>query len=420
MSRHDVTIDNINLYHLRYIKRRMIMKKGIYTENCLDFLPTLDKDSVHLVITDPPYFLDGFDNNWKKGQLLIKEKTGVIGGLPVGMKFDPRQGIALQKFMTEVSNLMYPVMKPGAFAVVFSQPRLAHRMAIALENANFEIRDLYAWHFNRRSQPKAFSMNHFVRQMDKSDDEKKELIEKLQGRKTPQLRPQFEVMILAQKPRIGTFIENWMAHETGLIDIEASLDGKTPTTIMTVEKPSRSQIKGHLTVKPVRLIEHLIKLFSIPGQTVLDPFLGSGTTAVAAKKLGRLCIGIEINPEYVSIAKRRIDMALDGGKRMNGGIRPKQHARMGMFYLEESVLDVLLESKYEQECLGPAEISKRAGIFRERGSVNIMNDAIVTGILVKLADEDRVQRCEQPNMQGGWELTDKEFAERRDDTGYKI
>ena len=398
----------------------MIVIEDIYTGNCLDVLPTLDKDSVHLVITDPPYFLDGFDNDWKKGQVLIKESTGVIGGLPVGMKFDRKQGIALQEFMTDVSDLMYHVMKPGAFAVVFSQPRLAHRMAIALEEVNFEIRDLYAWHFNRRSQPKAFSMNHFVRQKDISDDEKEELIEKLQGRKTPQLRPQFEAMILAQKPKIGTFVENWMVHETGLIDMGASLDGKAPTTIMTVEKPSRSQSNDHLTVKPVKLIEHLIKLFSIPGQTVLDPFLGSGTTAVAAKKLGRRCIGIEINPKYVSITKRRIDMAPDGGKRMNGGIRPKQHARMGMFYLEESVLDVLLESKHEQECLGPAEISKRSGIFRERGIVNIMNDAIVHGVLVKLADEDRVQRCEQPNTKGGWELTDEEFAKRRDDAGYKI
>ncbi len=293
------------------------MKEDIYTGNCLDVLPTLDKDSIDLVITDPPYFLDGFDNNWKKGQVLVKERTGVIGGLPVGMKFDRRQGIALQEFMTDVSNLMYVVMKPGAFAVVFSQPRLAHRMAIALEEANFEIRDLYAWHFNRRSQPKAFSMDHFVRQKVMSDDEKEELIEKLQGRKTPQLRPQFEAMILAQKPKIGTFIENWLEHETGLIDMAASLDGKAPSTIMTVEKPSRSQFNGHSTVKPVRLIEHLIKLFSIPGQTVLDPFLGSGTTAVGAKKLGRRYIGIEINPEYVSIAKRRLDMAPDGGKCMN-------------------------------------------------------------------------------------------------------
>ncbi len=99
------------------------------------------------------------------------------------------------------------------------------------------------------------------------------------------------------------------------------------------------------------------------------------------------------------------------------GIRPKQHARMGMFHLEEAVLDILLEAKHEGDCIGAAEISRRAGIFRDRGDVNIMNDAIATGVLVKLHDEGRVARCQQtrsPNL-GGWELTDSEFGLRRDD-----
>lgn len=97
------------------------------------------------------------------------------------------------------------------------------------------------------------------------------------------------------------------------------------------------------------------------------------------------------------------------------GFRPKQLARMGMFNLEESILDVLLEAKHENECLGPAEISKRAGIFRDRGTENIMNDAITTGLLVKLATEKRVERCKQKNGRGGWGLTQSEFAARRDD-----
>ena len=45
----------------------------------------------------------------------------------------------------------------------------------------------------------------------------------------------------------------------------------------------------------------------------------------------------------------------------------------------------------------------------------MINDAIVTGLLVKLANANRVQRCTQPNQRGGWELTDKEFNIRRDD-----
>lgn len=96
-------------------------------------------------------------------------------------------------------------------------------------------------------------------------------------------------------------------------------------------------------------------------------------------------------------------------------IRPKQLSRMGQFYLEEAILDILLEARHERECIGPAEISKRAGIFRDRGKENIMNDAIVTGFLVKLSDQEKVSRCTQSNNKGGWELTEREFRSRRDD-----
>lgn len=102
------------------------------------------------------------------------------------------------------------------------------------------------------------------------------------------------------------------------------------------------------------------------------------------------------------------------------GIRPKQHARMGMFHLEEAILDVLLDAKHEGDCIGAAEIGKRTGIFRDRGEgivgeKGILNDAIVHGVLIKLTTERRVERCTQPNDRGGWELTSSEFEMRRDD-----
>ena len=270
-------------------------------------IPTLGPESVHLVITDPPYFLDGLDAAWKKGKAHAPKGTGAVGGLPVGMKFDPKQGRSLQVFIGEVAERLLPVMLPGAFAVVFSQPRLAHRMAAGLEDAGFDIRDLYAWRFTRRAQSKAFSMDHFVDRMPCSADRKRAIKLSLGGRKTPQLRPQFEAMVLAQKPKAGTHVENWMAHRTGLIDPTASLDGSAPSSVMTVEKPQRQTYNGHLTVKPLRLVEHLVRLFSAPGQVVLDPFLGSGTTALAAANQGRLCIGIESNPDYIEIAQRRLE-----------------------------------------------------------------------------------------------------------------
>ena len=64
---------------------------------------------------------------------------------------------------------------------------------------------------------------------------------------------------------------------------------------------------NHPTVKPLALTEYLVKLVSKEGATVLDPFMGSGTTGMACKKLNRDFIGIEMMPEYMEIAKCRIE-----------------------------------------------------------------------------------------------------------------
>jgi len=67
----------------------------------------------------------------------------------------------------------------------------------------------------------------------------------------------------------------------------------------------------HPTVKPVKLMAYLIVLASHPGDTILDPFVGSGTTCIASAHLNRRTIGIELDPEYHKIAQARLDVALD-------------------------------------------------------------------------------------------------------------
>ena len=68
-------------------------------------------------------------------------------------------------------------------------------------------------------------------------------------------------------------------------------------------------IKGckHPAIYPLYIIKELIRLLSRPGEIILDPFIGSGTTAVAAKELGRRYIGIDINEEYCKYAKLRLE-----------------------------------------------------------------------------------------------------------------
>ncbi len=69
---------------------------------------------------------------------------------------------------------------------------------------------------------------------------------------------------------------------------------------------SRTQYR-HPAAFPEELPRRLIKLFSFPGDTVLDPFLGSGTTCAVAKKLGRRAIGLDIDPHFCSVAAKRCD-----------------------------------------------------------------------------------------------------------------
>jgi site-specific DNA-methyltransferase (adenine-specific) len=63
----------------------------------------------------------------------------------------------------------------------------------------------------------------------------------------------------------------------------------------------------HPTVKPTELMRHLVRLVTPTGGTVLDPFLGSGTTAIAAELEGFRWLGIEKEPEYVAIAEARLN-----------------------------------------------------------------------------------------------------------------
>lgn len=77
--------------------------------------------------------------------------------------------------------------------------------------------------------------------------------------------------------------------------------------VAKASKRERGEGNGHPTVKPIKLMQYLIKLITPPNGTVLDPFMGSGSTGVACKELGFKFIGIELNPEYAEISSVRLE-----------------------------------------------------------------------------------------------------------------
>ncbi len=146
--------------------------------------------------------------------------------------------------------------------------------------------------------------------------------------KTPQLKPAIEPICLAVKPIEGRYIDNFQKYGVGLMNTSAEtkvgtdanyfpanvvvtneIIGEELDKVFLVPKPTKIE-KGsyntHLSVKPVNLIAHLIKLFTKEGAVVVDPFMGSGTTAIACIQEKRQYIGFDINEEYIKITERRI------------------------------------------------------------------------------------------------------------------
>lgn len=284
--------------------------------DCFEKLKQIPDNSIDMCLTDPPYFLDTLGDEWDTDNIekrLPTDKNGkkpAIGSLPKGMKFDPQQGVRFQEFMAKVSVEIFRVLKPGGFFISFSQARLYHRMTIAVEDAGFEIRDMIGWTY--KGQAKAFSQDHIIDlQKNLTAEEKEKLKKELSGWKTPQLKPCIEPMCLAQKPTEGKFIDNWQKYGVGLMNTNATFEGEFPGNIIPVSKPSKKEkgdFNDHVSVKPVKLCSHLIDLFCPKGGTVLDPFLGSGTTLVAAEAVGRNSIGFEISSKYFDIIQKRYDL----------------------------------------------------------------------------------------------------------------
>lgn len=91
--------------------------------------------------------------------------------------------------------------------------------------------------------------------------------------------------------------------------ISGGMAGTQDQTLLTGSGNIRNNIakNNHPTVKPIALMEYLVKLVSPENSTVLDPFAGSGSTLIACKNLGREYIGIEMNPEYIEIINARLN-----------------------------------------------------------------------------------------------------------------
>jgi site-specific DNA-methyltransferase (adenine-specific) len=281
-----------------------------------DGLRALPSDLVHLILSDIPYgigmedwdILHANTNSAFSGSSPAQEKAGAIfrrRGKPINGWSEADRAIPKEYYdwCAGWASEWLRVLKPGGTAFVFSGRRYAHRCVCALEDAGFSFKDMLGW-IRERAPHRAQRVSVvFDRRGDRAASKEWE------GWRVGNLRPSFEPILWFTKPyKIGTTIaDNALTHAVGPFNEEEFVRyaGRPDNIIECGFSPEEAGL--HPTQKPTRLMQALIALTTKPNQIVLDPFAGSGTTAVAARNLGRHFLIYELNTEYAAICRKRLD-----------------------------------------------------------------------------------------------------------------
>jgi site-specific DNA-methyltransferase (adenine-specific) len=278
-------------------------------------LPSLPSSSVHLILSDIPYgigaeewdVLHSNTNSAYLGSSPAQERAGAVfqkRGKPLNGWSEADRLIPQQyhDWCSSWASEWYRVLVPGGSAFVFAGRRLQHRCVTALEEAGFTFKDMLAW-----VRPQAV---HRAQRVSVIFSRRGDLASSAawEGWRVGNLRPRFEPILWFVKPYpIGTTIaDNILAYGVGAFNQGAYLHyASFPDNFLNIGFET-GEGGLHPTQKPVRLMGALIELVSKPGQTVLDPFAGSGSTLVAARRLSRQFLGYEIEQRYVEVARRRL------------------------------------------------------------------------------------------------------------------
>jgi len=133
-----------------------------------------------------------------------------------------------------------------------------------------------------------------------------------------------ETMIWAQKKKGAKYTFNYQSMKALNDDLQMRSDWNLNLVTGKQRIKSKNGLKAHSTQKPEALLYRLIMAASDPGDVVLDPFFGSGTTGAVSKKLGRNWIGIERDKKYIRVAQRRIDAVQKADREAVDVVKRKQ------------------------------------------------------------------------------------------------
>lgn len=235
----------------------------LYNDDCIKVMKTLDSESIDMIFADPPYFLSNGGKSISSGKVVSVNKG----------EWDKKENYQdVQKFTFEWLNECYRLMKNKSSIWVTGTHHNIFDIKEKMDKIGFKIINVIIW--KKLDPPPLIYKNKF--------------------------KFSYEFVIWADKGHGHTFNYDTMFN----IDKEEMQD----VWILPAVQMNEKKFGYHPTQKPECLLERIIKSSTISNQKVLDPFMGSGTTGLVAKKLKREFIGIEKEEKFYNIARKRIDI----------------------------------------------------------------------------------------------------------------
>ena len=219
--------------------------------DCIEVLRRMPDESVDAIITDPPYASGGKNESQRRSSTGMTKfwKGAWFAGDAMGTE-------GLVWLLRAMAFEAERILLPGASLLVFCDWRMWSAITPAMESAGLTLQTMIVWDKGSPGTGVGFRATH-------------ELVAHLRKAGPPHFH---------------------------------AADGSNVIRVGRVHGPS----KVHPTEKPVPLMESLIRIVSPRGGLVVDPFCGSGSTGVAALRLGRRFIGVERDPRYIAIAEERL------------------------------------------------------------------------------------------------------------------
>jgi modification methylase len=248
---------------------------SIITGDCVTAMGRLPEGAVDLVFADPPYNLQ------LAGELHRPDNSRVEGVEEAWDKF--ADFAAYDRFTRDWLAAARRVLKPDGTLWVIGSYHNIYRVGTILQDLGYWVLNDIVW---RKTNP----MPNF------------------RGRRFTNAH---ETLLWCAKSRDARYTFNYQAMKALNEGVQMRSDWLIPLC-GGPERLKRDGKKAHPTQKPEALLHRVLLAATKPGDTVLDPFFGTGTTGAVARRLGRNWIGIEQNKDYIALARERIAAVVPG------------------------------------------------------------------------------------------------------------